>query len=194
MDYKEYYKDVAKIRHTIASMMKKHGLVSAVLVDDATYGGLNPFYAQICSNGAFGIEFYYGTPNKILTPLGEIEIQCAIVGYTGAQLRDFMKEFNETFGVETIVEGKQEWIGYIGPYCSITKLPWKPDEKFPTFQAKQGTQMSFYSDVKGTPRAEEAVVPYEDAKQGYKSIMKEVNSELKASGEGRFVIEDSKNK
>lgn len=53
--------------------------------------------------------------------------------------------------------------------------------------------MSFYGKVE-CPRGEEEILPHDEAHKAYDDVMKEVNKEFKASGEAKYVIEDTKDK
>lgn len=143
----EYFKDLTKIRYEIANLLKECGLVRQVMVDDA-YGRINQFHGNIKPTGAFGIEYYYGTPDYILTPYGKVRIQSAVVAGDGYQKQEFYKKFNERFGVRMVKEVEISKWGAVGPYVSITKLPWKGNVTLPVFELSDVSHDELWSKSK----------------------------------------------
>lgn len=102
--------------------------------------GPNPFQNQM--KQGFILEEYYGTPNKIYTPLG----YWTVLGGGSGDYSEVMNNLKETLGLKVIREGEQTLVGYYGPYYEITK--W---EGMPLPEAKQ--------------KEKDEYIPYEKAKE-----------------------------
>lgn len=146
---KKYWNNVFKARKEIYDMMMELGVSS---VRDT--GSVNPFYNQITDNGGIGLEFYYGRPAKLYTPLGYIRITCNFT--CGGNENDIVERLIADYGAVLIEEKKTSSMGLFGPIYSITKLPWT-SEQLPVFEY----------------RKKEDYINYDEAKKLYKEVVEE---------------------
>lgn len=128
----EYFSDVAKIRLVIAKLMKKHHLVDEVVMENAL-NQVDPFYGRIAKTGAFAVEFYCGLPEYIYTPYGKTAIDAGAHHSLDAESKaNLFNDLETLFGLKVakpafMIDGVDKF----GPWCTLTKLPWKANEKFP---------------------------------------------------------------
>jgi len=66
---KNYWSNVLKARKEIYNLITDFGISSV-----RSNADVNPLFSQITNNGGIGLEFYYGIPLYLYTPLGRIEI------------------------------------------------------------------------------------------------------------------------
>lgn len=140
---KNYWKNVFRARKEIYDMLMELGVSSVRSKDD-----VNPFYNQITDNGGIGLEFYYGKPSKLYTPLGYIDITCNFT--CGGDDDVIVKRLISDYGAVLVRELKITNMGEFGPVYAITQLPWT-DEKLPVFEY----------------RKRQEYIPYEEAKKLY---------------------------
>ena len=108
-----------KIREGIQNIFKKHDVSTSYSKDDA-----NPFYNQTDENTeGFICEYYYGTPSKIYTPLGYINIWSG--GMCANKDCDLaIREIEDKYGFVLKREEFNDFMGTFGGWYYITKLPW----------------------------------------------------------------------
>lgn len=116
---KEKVSIALRIRKEIQNIFKKHNVSSSYIK-----GSVNPFYNQINENTeGFICEYYYGTPSKIYTPLGYIDIwsggMCADKNCDNA-----IREIEDKFGFVLKRKEFNNSMGTFGGWYYITKLPW----------------------------------------------------------------------
>ena len=128
----EYFSDIAKIRLAINKLMKKHNLINEIVMDKAL-NQVNPFYGRITKNGAFAVEFYCGVPKYLYTPFGKTAIDTGVQCSLNVEnMENLFKDLENLFGLKvTLPACKIDGVDKFGPWCTLTKLPWKADEKFP---------------------------------------------------------------
>lgn len=143
---KNYWKNVFRARKEIYDMMMELG-VSSIRDKDV----VNPFYSQITDNGGIGLEFYYGYPSKLYTPLGEIDITCNFT--CGGDEDAIVKRLISDYGAVLVSEVERNYMGEFGPVYAITRLPWTAEE-LPVFEYRKRQDYIPY---------EEAIKLYEDA-------------------------------
>jgi len=108
-----------KIREGIQNIFKKHNVSTSYCQDD-----VNPFYNQTDENTeGFICEYYYGSPSKIYTPLGYINI------WSGGMIADkncdlAVREIENKFGFVLKRGEFNNSMGTFGGWYYITKLPW----------------------------------------------------------------------
>lgn len=191
----EYFTDVAKIRYTMAQMMQVHHIVDDVLVDNSC-GKINPYYGRITPNGAFGVEFSHGAPSYLYTPYGRVKIDSAVHHCENLANNELLfKDLSALFGMVK-VQSKfyQERVGEFGPWYTITSLPWKKYEKFPTTFKKldmdpEGLMDSVMARIQQNQPYDD-LVDYETEIQIDK-IYAAVNERFKKKGHYEFMIFDS---
>lgn len=126
---KNYWYNVLRARREIFNLMIKldaHGVMCERSV--------NPLYSQIIDNGAIGLEFYYGIPKNLYTPLGVIQLfeTCS----STVSERYITRQLMSAFGIVLVENSKMIAGGTVGPIFSLTKLPWS-DEILPLFEYKE---------------------------------------------------------
>lgn len=145
---KNYWNNVFKARKEIYDMMIELGVSSVRGKDSA-----NPFYEQIVDNGGIGLEFYYGMPSKLYTPLGYINITSNFT--CGGDKDAIVERLIADYGAILVEEETISSIGVFGPVYAITKLPWS-EELLPVFEY----------------RKREDYIGYEEAKRLYEKAVK----------------------
>lgn len=174
----EYFSDVARIRHALAHIMKKYGMVNEIIIDNQG-GNVNPCLGRISKNGAFAVEFFFGMPDAIYTPYGQCRIDSG-----NHILRDIyaekalLKELEKNFGLVEVEPLKSTTkFGDIGPVYTLTKLPWKKGLHFPvTMERTRENGQQLFGEV-----AEEKHVA---------DIFAAVNEKFQAEGHPEFMIKD----
>ena len=145
---KTYWNNVFKARKEIYDMMMELG-VSSVRGKDP----VNPFYDQIVDNGGIGLEFYYGMPYKLYTPLGYINITSNFT--YGGNESDIANRLTTDYGAVLVVEKETSSLGVFGPVYAITKLPWT-SEQLPVFEYKKHEDYIEYDEAKNLYKEFEA--------------------------------------
>ena len=159
-DKEEYLRDVAKIRYVFIKMLEKYQMIREEGLEKDAAAEIVPYFGHITPNGAFVVEFSYGYPIAFLTPFGKVKIGIPImtknVGNYSEQEKLY-QEIEARFGMVMVERGfKKQGLGEFGPYCALTRLPWKEKEKFPAvFQRVISTENRSYAAVKATKRASE---------------------------------------
>ena len=146
---KNYWNNVLKARKEIYDLMIELG-VSSVRDKES----VNPYYSQIADNGGIGLEFYYGMPAKLYTPLGYIGITCDFTA--GGDEDAILERLIADYGAVLVAGAEISSMGEFGPVYAITKLPWT-DEELPVFEYKNRKDY----------------IGYREAKELYKQAMEE---------------------
>lgn len=108
-----------KIREEIQNIFKKYNVSTSYCNDDT-----NPYYNQTDENTeGFICEYYYGSPSKIYTPLGYIDIWSGFM-CGGEEHNKAIEEIKRVFGFIKKQESYNNSLGTIGGWYYITKLPW----------------------------------------------------------------------
>lgn len=128
---KLYWDNVLKARKEIYDMMIEMGAQSVRAKESA-----NPYYNQITDNGGIGLEFYYGLPSKLYTPLGQVEITCDFVGTCAGMKELIAEKVLKEYGAVLVDDEKKTTLGIFGPVYAITKLPWQ-DKELPVFEYRK---------------------------------------------------------
>lgn len=123
---KNYWNNVFRVRNEICDMMMALGVSGEIATDS-----VNPFYNQITDNGGIGLEFYYGLPSTLYTPLGYIKI--IRTSTCDGSESEIVQKLVEDYGLVMVVEERTSFIGLFGPVYAITKLPWT-DKTLPIFE------------------------------------------------------------
>ena len=139
MDEKQYWLDVAKTKEDIFKRMESNGITKTIDVSD-----VNPMHCQIEENGGMGLEFYYGLPYKLYTPLGYVTISTTFVGDDNKdQLRERLVS---DYGLVEVIPETKDPSGIFGPVYAVTKLPWS-DKELPLFVSRSKDSLVSYEDA-----------------------------------------------
>jgi hypothetical protein len=145
-----------KIVEGIQDIYKKYNVSTSYCNND-----VNQCANQTNENtDGFICEFYYGSPNKIYTPLGYLKIWSGGM-LCDANCRAAEMEIKETFGLSLKQEAINDSMGTFGPWYFITKLPW------------DNTKIKCNCEE----REFKKYIAYEDAKELYKQILSEIKGE-----------------
>ena len=112
---KNYWNNVFKARKEIYNMLMELGVTS---IRSKNY--VNPCYCQITDNGGIGLEFYYGKPSKLYTPLGYIDITCNFT--CGGDKDAIVERLISDYGAVLVRGVKINSMGEFGPVYAITRL------------------------------------------------------------------------
>ena len=154
----EYLRDIAKIRYVFIEILEKYQMIRKEDLEKDVAAEIVPYFGHIAPNGAFVVEFSYGYPIAFLTPFGKVKIGIPTmtknVGNYSEQEKLY-QEIEAKFGMVIVERGfKRQGLGEFGPYCALTRLPWKEKEKFPAvFQRVISAENRSYAAVKATKRA-----------------------------------------
>lgn len=126
---KNYWYNVLKVRREIFDLMIQFG-AHTVMCERS----VNPLYSQIIDNGGIGLEFYYGVPKHLYTPLGFIQLfeTCS----SNVSERRITQKLISDFGAVMVESDKMIAGGVVGPIFSLTRLPWS-NEVLPHFEYKE---------------------------------------------------------
>lgn len=110
---KEYYAEVQKMATFIVETLEQHDVFVAGRLSESP----NPFYDQIRFNGGVAVEYYYGAPSRIWTPLGQL----SVTGSTGGDATQALEKITEKLGLREIVPEKTTNMGVYGPVMEVTQ-------------------------------------------------------------------------
>lgn len=112
-----------RIKKEIQNIFKKHNVITYYCSNNC-----NQFYNQIDENSeGFICEYYYGSPAKIYTPLGYIDIWEEGMS-ADENCNKAIKEIENTFGFVLKEKACNNSMNTLGGWYYITKLPWNNTE------------------------------------------------------------------
>lgn len=126
---KNYWINVFRARKEICDILVNQGIHCRRSTDL-----INPCSCQIIDNGGIGLEFYYGIPQRLYTPLGYLKITDS-TSLTPQDAIAIKKILTDDYGISLVLEEEYTFYGKFGPVYSITKLPWT-SESLPFFELK----------------------------------------------------------
>ncbi len=175
-DEVEYFTDIAKLRYAIANMEKKFGLVDDVQVK---YNAVFPSYGRIAPDGAFGVGFSGDRyPDVLYTPYGEIKINPGVYNNQGVWAKHrLFALMKQKFGLVLTEPSLGDKPNEIGSRYTITKLPWKENQKLPLNYTKTSRQFKF-----------ESVYPQVAVLRHVEQIQDQVNEKFLQDGHPELVI------
>ena len=127
---KNYWSNVFKARKDICNILVNQGIHCRRSTDL-----INPCSSQIIDNGGIGLEFYYGVPQKIYTPLGYLKITDS-TSLSPKDAINIKKILTDKYNIVLVLNEEYTFYGKFGPVYSITKLPWS-NESLPVFKLKE---------------------------------------------------------
>ncbi len=149
---KNYWSNVLKARKEIYNLITDFGISSV-----RSNADVNPLFSQITNNGGIGLEFYYGIPLYLYTPLGRIEIagDFTIVRNEDAILERLIADYGAVLITRSIISSLMGVaMGEFGPVYALTRLPWTT-ERLPVFEY----------------RSPQDYIGYDTAKELYQQVM-----------------------
>lgn len=146
---KNYWNNVFRARKEICDILVNQGIHCRKNTDL-----INPCSSQIIDNGGIGLEFYYGIPQRLYTPLGYLKITDS-TSLSPENAIAIKKILTDDYGISLVIDEKYTFYGKFGPVYSITKLPWS-SESLPIFKLKERkdyTTSSIPSDIYSLSKA-----------------------------------------
>jgi hypothetical protein len=103
-ELKKYFMMVYKIGNHIIKTSEKHGWEpKSGLAGDINP---NPYYGKIIYNGGLILKCYFGQPDYLLTPFGQIQIYASVTGVNIAKdaIENQMADLTKTLGLKFLCE------------------------------------------------------------------------------------------
>jgi hypothetical protein len=113
-DFRDYYKSAQRIALYIYDQMA----LSGAEFENFLAEGPNPFEGQVVANGGIALEFYYGSPSVLWTPLGKLRIKGS--GSPG-DTKKVLSTLTEKLGLKVLIPIEYPTMGETGPVYQITK-------------------------------------------------------------------------
>ena len=128
-DEVEYLTDITKLRYGVAGILKKHGIVDEIIVNnDVDY--LDQSCGRLTKNSALTIDFLDGSPRAIGSIYGEIKPDAAEHRRGSLRLNQAcVDEICNTYGLVQIMPVVKDFGIEVGPKYVVTRYPWKADQK-----------------------------------------------------------------
>ena len=127
---KNYWNNVFRARKEIYDILVNQGIHCRRSTDL-----IAPSSNRIIDNGGIGIEFYYGIPQRLYTPLGYLKITDS-TSLSPQNAIAIKKILTDNYGISLVIDEEYTFYGKFGPVYSITKLPWS-SESLPLFELKE---------------------------------------------------------